>query len=194
MEKNYKFNRLRRAGLAAALFFGILATSSCAEEQASTPVGESTAEDIFSAGNVTLIHPGESMFIDSVDSESTAGRAIIEDIAITEHQYAHGWDDDMSPIITASPTRHDAHVALSGKGSDRLDNDIACDTIRFNPGEFSIDEVSIGAIAISDGGDQAMVAWPEDSNGEPSDTFQLCFAEGSEPSDGVVLFVTDESR
>jgi hypothetical protein len=195
MERNIKFNTLRRVGLAAALFFGVLATTACVEEQqASTAIGESTAEDIFASGPVTRIRPGETRFLESLDSGSDQGQHIVSDIAVTEHQYPHGWDDEMSPVISVTPSRIDAHVALSGKGSDVLDNDVACDTLKINLGGLSPEDVFIGAVAISDGGDQAMVAWPTDVDGQTSDMLQLCFAEGAEPSDGVVLFVSDESR
>jgi len=194
MEKNIKFNTLRRVGLATALFFGLVAISACAEEQASTAIGESTAEDIFASGPVTRIRPGESRFLESIDSESDQGQHIISDIAVTEHQYPHGWDDEMGPVISVTPSRIDAHVALSGKGSDILDNDVACDTLSVNLGNLNPEEVFIGAVAISDGGDDAMVAWPTETDGQPSDKIQLCFAERSEPSDGVVMFVSDESR
>lgn len=195
MERNIKFNTLRRVGLAAALFFGVVATTACVEEQqASTAIGESTAEDIFASGPVTRIRPGETRFLESLDSGSDQGQHIVSDIAVTEHQYPHGWDDEMSPVISVTPSRIDAHVALSGKGSDVLDNDVACDTLKINLGGLSPEDVFIGAVAISDGGDQAMVAWPTDVDGQTSDMLQLCFAEGAEPSDGVVLFVSDESR
>jgi len=195
MEKNIKFNTLRRVGLAAALLIGVVATTACVEEQqAATSTGESTAQDIFNAGAVTRIHPGETMFVESIDSRSDQGQHIISDIPITEHQYPHGWDDEMGPIITVTPSRLDAHVALSGSKSNYIDNDVACDTVRVNSDQLNQDQVFIGAAMISDGGDRAMIAWPTDVDGQPSDNFQLCFAQESEPSDGVVLFVSDESR
>lgn len=168
----------------------------CAEEQpATTATGETEQLDVFSAGNIVTVRPGESAFTSVSSPDEPATRAIINDIAITDHQYPHGWSDDQGPEVGVDPVRLDAHVALSGSKSDYIDNDIACDTLRIDIDGLDAQEVYIGALALSNGvDDKAMITWPLEEDGTPSERVYLCMAEDQEPSDGVIMFMSDRAR
>jgi hypothetical protein len=191
MERINIKNTLRIVGAAAAL---VLLSSCSSEKEAASHVGETTAADVFDTGSVTAVAPGESRFINVVSTDSKSAKMFMGDIDMTDHQYQHGWADDKAPVVGTQPIRIDAHVALSGSKSDYIDNDAGCDTLRLDFEGVDESSAYIGALALSgDTDDTALVTWPRNADGTPSETVYACFAENN-ASDGVVLFLSDKPR
>jgi outer membrane murein-binding lipoprotein Lpp len=190
MEKIKSPNRLLKTTLPVAALVAALALAGCATEQvAGTPKTNSTAEDILELGGAVTIHPGDSALVTPVIDDAKINR-ITNRIDEIDHQYPHGLYDDKAPTISNMPIRVDTFVALSGK-SPQLDNDLACDTLNIDTHAVETGAQHLTAIALSDSADdQVLVSWPKES---PDRAF-VCFPEGNELTDGLVLVLDDIAR
>lgn len=175
-----KLKQLKRTTAALALAGGSMLVASCAEEEPTVVRDETVRTELT---NATYVVPGEGTAVRSI-SAGPLYEELKNALPIVDHQYPHGREDNRAPVITDAAMRVDAHVALSGKGSDRLDNDAACDSFRIQDYQ-SIR--SIGALSLGDAEDAPLIVWPE-IDGRRSEYAYLCFFEGNEPSEGVVLF------
>ena len=175
----------------AALTGSILAVSGCsAEQQPATPKTEVELEDLYSHSGLQRIKPGD---VELFEATETTENDLLSGITMVDHHYGHGFTDDKSPIVSTTPIRVDMHVTMHGKGSDVLDNDLACDTLGVDTDRLDVNNVYIGALALSDSsGDKVMVSWPDRTNGQIGENIYVCSAEEVEPEHGVVLFIDDQ--
>lgn len=176
--------------LGAALTGSVLAVSGCSpEKQAAIPRTDVEVEDLYNHSGLQRIKPGD---IELFEAKETTESRLVDDIDMVDHQYPHGFTDDKAPVISTTPVRVEMHVTMHGKGSNILDNDLACDTFSVDTDRLDMNNIYIGALALSDSsGDQVMVTWPDKANGEIGENIYVCTAEEAEPAHGVVLFVDD---
>lgn len=186
-----KFKTRKRVTRAVLLTLG-LALSACSTEP-TVHTGETTADDVFSTLDVEVVRPGQSAF-SRISIGSEEYERVTEDLEIAEHQYSSSWEDDGAPMIGRLPIRVDAHQAFSSESKAGFSNDVACDSLPIDLEGLDISEVYVGAVALSGSDtDRVLINWPR-SDGEPADYILMCMDDTNEPSDGVVLFVSDKGR
>lgn len=169
-----------------------LALSACSSDFVAD-TGETSARDMFSSFDVEVIRPGQSAF-SGVATDSGEYSTVVEDIELSEHQYPASWDDAGAPEIGQLPIRVDAHQAFNNEGKAGFSNDVACDSLPVDLEGLDSSRVYIGAVALSDSDDdRVLISWPR-SDSVPSDHIIMCMDDGHEPSDSVVLVVSDQQR
>lgn len=177
--------------ICTGLAFGL---SGCGDgSPAPRPETTLVEDDIFDAGRTQVISQGGSEFV-TPETDPTALARIIDGLKLIDHQYPRGFQDADAVEISRTPVRIDAHVALSGE-SPELNNDLACDVVNVSTSGFDdVSKVYMGALALSEQQeDRILVSWPK-QNGEAGKSAIVCFDDGAEPRDGVVLFLSDRPR
>lgn len=174
-------NKIITVGTAGLSF---LAISGCSSEP-TVPIGTISAETVAQLP-VTTITAGESSYVNSISPSSVDAVKIISGTEVVDHIYPakDGIENDIhTPEITNQPARFSSQVTLSGSKSNYLDNDKGCDS-------YKIPESVKQIVALALGGNpnSTSISWPTLANGEPAHHFDLCYLQGSEPSDGVVLY------
>ncbi len=177
---------------------GVLAGSlvACGESSpAEIPETNFEAAEVFDIGASERIDPGQSIIL-TPHTNSGDIAEIRDRISIIDHQYPHGLEDEEAAVVSAdTPIRIDAHIALHGGESDYTDNDLSCDTVKLDFTGITKEAAYILGVALSEeSDDRALVNWPQNPDGSIREWAQICFSEGHEPSDGVVLALSDQPR
>lgn len=168
---------------------GAVFAAACSPEQAPQPETELSATELLNASFVETLRPGDTVLaVPSTDQ--TANDELATQIELIDFQYPGSFEDSRAPVLSEAPVRVDAHIALHGK-DPRLSNDLACDTITLDLDRFTDrHDVYLGVLALSDSTDDTvLVSWPENT-----EQLYVCFDDGHEPSDGVILFTSDQPR
>ena len=175
--------------LAPILATGVV-LGACSPE-APKPETTLTIENLEASRKFETVRPGQSVFL-YPETDEMIKNEIKNELRNVNYRYPRGFTDEDAPIVDEVPIRVESFISLNSKG--RLSNDIACDSINIDFEAFPDSAAySIGALALSDSEDDLVqVNWSLDRDNQPADTIQICFDDGNESVDGVVLVLSNK--
>lgn len=173
----------------SALLASTLATtfSGCGENTPQPPVPETrmVADEVFMAAGTIVIGPGSSVIVNA-ETNPEIRKAFSDAIPLRINEKSRGFEDKTAPVVGEKPIRVYTNAYASNDG--HINNDLACETVNIDLSRFTdIARVYIGVLALgASSNNMVEVNWPR--VGEDAASFlQLCFADGKEPRDGVVI-------
>lgn len=175
---------MKKSILGGALFGIGLCVSGCGSAP-ELPSSDLSAMEVDRL-NTTKISIGEVSYVRTLGSDNPAAQPVLDQLPIVDHVYPADdiEQDSHTPEITDYPVRFTSKLVIhSEEYQPEFANDKACDS-------YKIPEAAkfIVAMAIGDSDQATTVAWPTLDNGEPAHHFDVCFLQGSEPKDGIVLY------
>ncbi len=178
---------MRRFVQSALLASTLATTFSGCTEAAPKPAPETlmVAEDVFKAAGTVALGPGDSIIINP-ETNPDVRNEFKAAIPLTVNERSRGFDDKTAPLVGSKPIRVFTDVYTTGDG--HLNNDLACETVNIDLSRFTdTTGVLIGVLALGSSADNLVsVSWPRVGE-DPAGFLQLCFADGKEPKDGVVI-------